>query len=429
MNGIHDDHRPDDVAVQDARRAQEIGRYRVLDLPRRRELQALVEVAAQVAGVPLATISMFTDTEQRHVAQIGFDDEACRREDSMCNLVLHSGRPVIVSDARLDDRFKDNPMVDGRLANVRFYATHQLVTPHGVPIGTLCVFDDAPREISAEQAASLASLAERVVDLLELDLRTRDLTSSLEDLRSTQAELERSNEQLAAFAGQISHDLLNPLTAVSMSLTLLREQLGPTSTGAATSGAATSGAATSGAADRDEMAWLAQRAIGGAQRMQTLIDDLLAFARLGGQLNRDRVDLGTLVDDVREDLAAVLTHARVRVGELPVVTGDRVQLRAVLQNLIANAAKFARTGEHAEIEVSSRRLDSGWRVEIADHGIGIPPADRERVFAPLARVSEEVEGLGIGLATVRRVLDAHGGSIGLEETPGGGTTVWFELPD
>ena len=115
----------------DRRRVAEIGRYRVLWEPPRQDLLALVEVAAQVAGVPMATINLVTETEQVQVAAVGFDAAVCAREDSMCNLVLHAGHPVIVPDARRDERFRDNPFVTGVIGRVRFYATHQLVTPAG----------------------------------------------------------------------------------------------------------------------------------------------------------------------------------------------------------------------------------------------------------------------------------------------------------
>ena len=78
--------------------------------------------------------------------------------------------------------------------------------------------------------------------------------------------------------------------------------------------------------------------------------------------------------------------------------------------------------------MSAAPVAGGWRIEVADHGIGIPPEHRERVFEPLARIDKAVPGCGIGLATCRRVIEAHGGRIGLAETPGGGTTAWFELP-
>jgi signal transduction histidine kinase len=259
------------------------------------------------------------------------------------------------------------------------------------------------RVLDEDQVRSLSALADRVVDLLELELRTRELERA-------QQELERSNEQLTAFAGQVSHDLLNPLTAVSMSLRLAQEQLGEPGGDA-------------------KVPWLLERAVGGAERMQSLIDDLLAFARIGGRLSRVPLSLDDLVRDVREDLATVLEAATVDVGDLPRVVGDPVQLRAVLQNLVANAAKFTRPGEPARIAISAERQSGCWRLTVVDHGIGVPPEDRERVFEPLARVDHGVAGSGIGLATVRRVIEAHAGRIGLNETPGGGTTVWFDLPD
>jgi signal transduction histidine kinase len=391
------------TVADDQRRVVEIDKYRVLTRPPRKDLLALVEIAARVAAVPMATINLITDTEQHQIAAHGFDAGVCAREDSMCNLVLHVGHPVIVADASRDPRFCDNPFVTGAIGHVRFYATHQLVTPQGVVIGTLCVFDLEPRVLDDDQARALSALADRIVDLLELELRTRELERA-------QQELQRSNEQLTAFAGQVSHDLLNPLTAVSMSLRLAQEQLEEPGGGS-------------------RVPWLLERAVGGAERMQSLIDDLLAFARIGGRLSRVPVPLDEVVRDVREDLATVLETATVDVGRLPRVVGDPVQLRAVLQNLVANAAKFTRPGEPARIAISAERRDTTWRLRVVDHGIGVPPEDRERVFEPLVRVDDRVPGSGIGLATVRRVIEAHAGRIGLTETPGGGTTVWFDLPD
>lgn len=394
----------------DAQRVVEIDRYRVLVVPPRADLLALVEVAAQVADVPLATINLITDTEQHQVATTGFDASICAREDSMCNLVLHEKAPVIVPDASQDPRFKDNPFVTGEIGDVRFYATHQLRTPSGVVIGTLCVFDTEPRELGEAQEAALVKLADRVVDLLELELRSRELTRAIAELETARTELERSNQVLTAFAGQVAHDLRNPLSAVRMSLELLEDQM------------------ASPELDPDTLAYVATRANSGAERMQQLIDDLLAYARIGGQMAHSSVDLDALVTDVRADLAVALAGAELVVGDLPTVEGDPVQLRAVLQNLVANSAKFTRPGEPARIEVRGGVDGDVWRIEVVDHGIGVPPEDRERVFAPLARAHEDVEGHGIGLATVRRIVDAHRGRIGIEETPGGGATVWVELP-
>ncbi len=365
----------------DARRVAEIGRYRVLWEPPRQDLVTLVEVAAQVARVPMATINLITDREQVQVAAVGFEASVCAREDSMCNVVLHTGHPVIVPDARLDERFRDNPFVTGVIGHVRIYATHQLATPAGEIIGTLCGFDEQPRSLTDEQEHALASLADGVVDLLELELRTCELSTTVAEMRHLHVELERSNEQLAA----------------------------PES-------------------EAEETAWLVARAIGGVDRMESLIDGLLAYARLGGELGRVDVDLGAVMAEVVDDLAPALAGATLTVGPLPTVVGDQVQLRAVLQNLVANAAKFTPVGVPARIDVRAVRVGAGWRVEVVDRGLGVPTDQRERVFEPFTRVHAKVPGSGIGLATVRRVVDAHGGRLGLAETPGGGTTAWFELP-
>jgi PAS domain S-box-containing protein len=240
-----------------------------------------------------------------------------------------------------------------------------------------------------------------------------DLKTALEDAVELRAELRRSNGQLAAFAGQVSHDLRNPLTSVSLALQMIGEAIEAEEPG-------------KGGAD---VGWLVQRAIGGSQRMLRLIDDLLSFARLGGEIVRVRVDLASVVDDLLVDLEVALIGAKVEVRDLPTVTGDPVLLRAVMQNLVANAAKFTRVGETADMVVDGSRCADGWRIHVSDHGPGIAENDRERVFEPLARVDEAVEGSGIGLTTCRRIVEAHGGRIGLATSPWGGTTAWFELPD
>ncbi len=124
-----------------------------------------------------------------------------------------------------------------------------------------------------------------------------------------------------------------------------------------------------------------------------------------------------------------------RVADLPVVPGDSGPLRVVVQNLVANAAKFARPDVPVAIEVSGYLTDRFWRLEVADNGRGVPLEERTRVLEPLVRLDKRVPGSGIGLATCARIVAAHGGSIGVtdgldEGLPVGevGTTVWLEIP-
>lgn len=391
------------------RRTTRIAAFDVLDTPPRRDLVAVADLAARVCDVPLATINLITDTEQHQIATFGFEGSVCAIDDSLCAKILHEDAPVVVADMREDPRFRDHPMVNGEQGDVRFYASWRLVTPDGVPIGTLCVHDFEVRVLDEGQLEGLRTLADRVVDILELSLRSRELTATMAEMVTVRAELERSNERLASFAGQISHDLKTPLTSMALSLSLIREELIEV--------------------PGNDALPLLDRAINGSTRMAALIDDVLAFARLGGNLRHDEVDLAQVLQHVRADLWKLLSDVTFDVGELPVVRGDEVQLRAVLQNLVDNAAKFTDPTRPVRVLVRGTRVTAGWRIEITDNGRGVPSSQLERVFDPMTRADWTVEGSGIGLDTCRRIVEAHGGRIGLEKGHDGvGSTAWFQLP-
>lgn len=377
--------------TDDEVRVRALEKYDVLDTPPRRELQALVELAAKFTGVPMATINLITDAEQVQVATYGFTGGRARREDSFCTTVVKEERPIILEDARLDPRFADNPHTTGELDNIRFYGAHPLVTPEGVTIGTLCVYDDEAHPVTPQVADALQTLADRVVDVLELEYTSRQLA--------------QANKRLGAFAGQVSHDLRNPLAAVRMSLELIRDDIG-----------------TDGDAG---LLSLLERAERGTSRMDAMIGELLTFARVGTP-ELVEVDLTSVVNDVIEDLSGVAQSGQVVVTSLPSVRGDAVQLRVLLQNLVANAVKFSPPG--SVVEVSAAHTGPAWRVSVADRGPGVPAADRERIFDPLVRLDTRIPGSGIGLATCRRIVEAHGGRIGAAESDAGGASLWFELP-
>jgi signal transduction histidine kinase len=394
------------TAVKDEkaeRRLAALERYGVLEGETPPALKALVDLASRVAGVPMATINLHTDTEQVQVETVGFRGTTSPREDSMCIRVVSEARPILVPDASADDRYRDNPFVTGELAEVRFYGSHPLRTPDDVVIGTLCVFDDEARPVDPQMEAELRVLADRIVDVLELDLTSRRLAAANEQLTW-------ANEALGAFAGQVSHDLKNPLAAVIMSLGLALEEIGDHPA-------------------RD----LVERAGRSAQRMSAMIGDLLDFA--GGRVSdvREPIDLRSVVADVVEDLGPALEGADVVVGDLPIVHADPAPIRVVVQNLLANAAKFARPGLTTRIEVAGYRTDRFWRLEVSDNGRGIPVAERKRVLEPLVRLDRTVPGSGIGLATCARIVAGHGGILGLGDgLPAAdgdhGTMVWLEVP-
>jgi signal transduction histidine kinase len=392
------------------RREDAVAGYDVLGRAPQRELQALVDIAAQVCAVPRAAINIITSTQQQQIATTGFAPSICAREDSMCAAVLDHTDRVVVPDASLDARFHDNPFVTGVLGTVRFYASAPLTTPDGVIIGRLCVFDSAPRELVEAQEDALVAIAERVVDVLELRLRTRELEDSLAALTQARDELHRSNEALSVFAGQVSHDLRTPLTAIMASTEMLGQR-----------------PAVAGDEWSERLVATAHRS---ATRMAGMIEQILSHAKVGAELHRTDTDLRVVLASVLEDLAPTLEarSASVMAGELPTLPADEQQLYSVLLNLVSNAVKYARPGVAPVIEVSAERRGERWRCAVQDNGIGISAADRDRVFGLFSRVETSVEGSGIGLATARRIIEAHGGAIGVSSAEGPGTIVWFELP-
>ena len=379
-------------------RDRSLAAYDVLDGRPRRELDSLVQLAAQVAGVPFAAVNLLSSHSQHQVATAGFEGTESPIDHSMCRLVVESGRPIMLEDAGEDVRFAENPWTTGEIAEVKYYGSHPLTTPAGVTIGTLCVFDDHSHQVTPEAARGLAQLADRVVDVLELELTSRRLSEA-------NTRLSTSNQRLAHFAGQVSHDLKNPLTSISLSLETLELDV----------------------EDPDQLDTVA-RARRGVDRMTDLINNLLEFAQQGEAPGEDVVNLAVELGTALDDLAGRLSRDQVDVGDLPLVRGDGAQLRSVLMNLVDNAAKFTVPGEQPDVEVDSVPIDGHHRIEVRDRGRGIPEDKRERVFAPLARLDKTVEGSGIGLATCRRIVEAHGGRMGVDGREGGGSVFWFELP-
>jgi signal transduction histidine kinase len=166
----------------------------------------------------------------------------------------------------------------------------------------------------------------------------------------------------------------------------------------------------------------------GIERSQELIEAILSYARLG-ELSRESVALDDLMAQVADDLRPSIaeTGATLTVGELPEVEGDPRQLRRVLQNLVANAVKF-RGDAPPEVEVSALRGSEEWVVTERDNGLGVDPEHATRIFGMFSRAGRKADGVGLGLAICRRVVESHGGRIWVEPAAGGGSAFRFTMP-
>lgn len=173
-------------------------------------------------------------------------------------------------------------------------------------------------------------------------------------------------------------------------------------------------------------------AVDGAVRMQELINDLLAYSRVGTRGRPfEPTECNAVVDQVLADLAPAIedSGATIERGDLPTISADPSQIHQLFQNLIGNAMKFR--GERAPVvRVSAKRQDSMWRFSVADNGIGIEPQYQDRIFVLFQRLHSrgEYPGTGIGLAICKRIVERHGGKIWVESVPGESTTFLFTLP-
>lgn len=392
---------------RDLEREAELRAYAVLgtdDIP---ALERLVDLAASLTGMAVAEVNVVTTADVVHVATTNRDHLRVPREHSFCSTVIrHDTETFVVEDARATAPFSSSPYVTGEKASIRSYASSRLVSPQGTVLGTLCVFDEDLRDIRPDQLTVLQGLAAAVMDVLEMRRDQRELAGAVRRLAESHRALGDSNESLEAFAGQISHDLQAPLSAVEVALELLDEEVDIT----------------------DDSRMLLDHARAGARRMSQAITDLLDFAVAGSGSPAVAVALNPVVADVLADLSAGLSEAKVTVGDLPTVLGHETELRSVLQNLIANAVKFAAPHGVAEVEVVGAVTGEIARVTVTDNGPGVPEAQRDAVFGLAFRGETDVDGHGIGLATCARIVHARGGRIGVEQALSGGASFWFELP-
>ncbi len=232
-------------------------------------------------------------------------------------------------------------------------------------------------------------------------------------LRHDAQELTALNEELEAFSYSVSHDLRAPLRHISGFADLLRQQLG---------------------GQLDEKARRYLSVIGeSSHHMGVLIDELLAFARVGrAELQRSQVDLAALVQTVIRNLHASVEGRDVewQIGALPEVQADAGLLRQVWTNLIDNALKYTRARPRAVIEIGSKAQEGELLFYVRDNGVGFDPQYAGKLFGVFQRLhqTEEFEGTGIGLANVRRVIQKHGGRTWAEGQVDAGATFYFTLP-
>jgi PAS domain S-box-containing protein len=249
-------------------------------------------------------------------------------------------------------------------------------------------------------------------DITERKRAEDGLTRVAAELEKRAVELERSNADLQQFAYVASHDLSEPLRMVTSYVQLLERRYGDK-------------------LDADAHEFI-EFAVDGVNRMQRLIDDLLAYSRVGtSEFRREPIDVKALVEDTLRGMRATVEEsaAIITIEDLPTVVGDPGQFRQLFQNLIGNGIKFVEDGP-PRIGVSAERDGNVWRFAVSDNGIGIDAQHADRIFAVFKRLHgrDAYPGSGIGLSICKRIVERHHGRIWVERNDGGGSRFCFTLP-
>ncbi len=314
---------------------------------------------------------------------------------------------------RVDDMVVERP--DGTQTLLEVYGS-PVTDEQGRIWASLASFLDITERKLVE--AEILKVGEELRQLNEtLEARVKDRTVRLEGanlmLAASTQDLTRSNRELEQFAYVASHDLQEPLRMVVGFVQLLEKRL-------------------VNQLDDESREFMAF-AVDGALRMQRLIQDILVYSRVSSRsAPRAMVDSADAVQEALTLLANSIekTGALVQATNLPRLMADHTQLVQLFQNLIGNAIKFCRQGT-PQVRVDAYRQAEQWRFTVTDNGIGIGSEYRERIFGIFQRLHtrEEYDGTGIGLAICKRIVQRHGGEIGVGDAPGGGSMFWFTISE
>nr|WP_239170296.1 ATP-binding protein [Actinoplanes xinjiangensis] len=280
---------------------------------------------------------------------------------------------------------------------------------------------DYERHIESNYGSpDLVALAEDVdrmrqqiaTELSEVRIARQQVEWINQQLQSQAEELTRSNRDLEQFAYVASHDLQEPLRKVASFCQLLQRRY---------------------AGQLDERAdQYIGFAVDGAQRMQRLINDLLAFSRIGRLTSGfTDVDLNRVLGEVRSQLEARAgADAEIIWSELPIVEGEEPLLTTLFANLVGNSLKFRRPDVPPVVTITATLEEKEWRINVRDNGIGIEAEFADKVFVIFQRLHarDAYEGTGIGLAIVKKIVEYHGGRIWLDVDVSPGASIWFTLP-
>jgi len=392
--------------------------YGILDTPPEQAFDDVVKLVTQLLDAPIAAVNLIARGRQWFKSEIGLGVREMPLDDSICKFALLEASPMVVSNTLDDPRFSSNPLVTGA-PGLRFYAGQVLRTRDGVPLGTLCVLDTAPRPegLTAQQEFALATLGQQVMSQIELRKALVDQQALIAQQAAAQAALRQADRRKDEFLAMLAHELRNPLAPITSAAAIL------------------SNFKFDEAMVRRASTIISRQ----ASHMTSLIDDLLDVSRVTRgkvELELGELDVKDVIADAVEQVRPLVErHGHALALQLApgqaIVSGDRKRLVQVVANLLSNAAKY--TPDGGRIEVALETGPGTVALTVRDNGIGMTPELIGHAFELFSQGAQGLDrsqgGLGIGLALVKSLVQLHGGSVGAQSGGSGmGSTFHLTLP-
>ncbi|EAZ96233.1 sensor histidine kinase/GAF domain hybrid protein [Flavobacteria bacterium BAL38] len=391
--------------IEEQLRLKTLEKYKILDTLPEQMYDDIIQIASFVCEMPIALLSLVDENRQFFKSKVGISINQTPIEQSVCYHAIQSGEELFqVLDLRTDDRFKDNPLVTHD-PNIVSYFGVPLESKEGVAFGTLCVISQHhPKSISDEQKSILKKLAKQVSYLLELRLTNNDLIISKELTQSYLAQMEE-------FAYTAAHDLRAPLRAVKSFLQLIESK-------------------NKDVHDEKDIKYF-KFVFDNVKSMDDLIVDLLEFAKSDDKIGeKEDIDLNEFITDIYNHVNVNPEENQLQLNKLPTIHFSKLALGVIFNNLIENALKYKKPNQMVNLQVHYVEDDFQHIFEIIDDGIGISEEHFELIFKPFKRLhtKSEFSGSGLGLATVKKIIEKIEGSISVHSVLNEGTTFKIVIP-